>query len=121
MDLPGDTTVNLRDDILDVVPKLTHGAVVDVGQTTTLDTLQQKQATVLTALLVQIRLEVIIDNLAVPFGEAALVPVVAVAEIVALAAWQEVVAKRLVGRVGAAVGAPDQIGGGFVRPGWRRS
>ena len=72
---------------------------------------------VLAALLVQIRLEVIIDNLAARLREAALVPVVAVAEVVALAARQEVEAQRLVGRVGAAVRGPDQIVGGLVRPG----
>lgn len=69
------------------------------------------------AQVVQIRLEVVIDNLAVRLCEAVLLLVVAVAKVVALAAGQEIVAARLVGRFGAAVAGPDQIGRGFSRPG----
>ena len=111
----------MQDVTLGVVPKLAHGVVVDVGQAATLDTLQRRKAPVFTALVVHIRLEDIINNLAARLGEAGLILVVAVAEIVALAAWQEVVAKRLVERVCAAVRGPDEIGGRFVRPGRLKS
>lgn len=90
-------TENVRDVTLGFVTKLAHGIVVDVGQAATLDALQRLQALVFTALVVQVRLEIVVDDLAVGLGEAALGLVVAVAKIVALAAGQEIVTERLIG------------------------
>lgn len=101
---------------LGVVTKLAHGIVVNVGQAATLDAPQRLQARVFAALVVQVRLEVVVDDLAVGLREAGLGLVVAVAKIVTLAAGQEVVTERLVGGVGAAVRGPVQIGWVFGVP-----
>lgn len=99
------------------IPKLAHRDVIDIGDAATLDSLPGREAVVSLALIVKIRLEVVVDDFAVRLREAGLFLVVAVSEIVALAARQEVVAVRLVGRFGAAVVGPDEIGGGFGRLG----
>ena len=64
----------------------------------------------------QIRLQVIVNNLAARLRQAALVAVVAVPKVVALAARQEVEPQRLVGRVRAPVRGPDQLVGRLGRP-----
>lgn len=106
---------NVRDADLGVA-KLADGEVIEVCDAATLDALERRQAMVLFALVVEILLEVVVDDLAVRLREAALLLVVAVSEIVALAAGQEVEAFGLVGRIGAAVAGPDEPGGGFGRP-----
>lgn len=72
------------------VPKLANGLVVDFGDAPALDALVRLQTVVLVAFVVQILLEVIVDGFAVGLGEATLGFVVAVPEVVALAAGQEV-------------------------------
>lgn len=118
MELPSPhlQTRNVRD-VEFGIAKLAHSGVINVGDAATLDPLPGRQAMVLLTLVVKIRLEVVVDDFAVRLREAGLLLVVAVSEIVTLAARQEVVAVRLVGRFGAAVIGPDQIGGGFGRLG----
>lgn len=109
-------TGNMRD-VEFGIAKLAHSGVINVGDAATLDPLPRRQAMVSLTLVVKIRLEVVIDDFAVRLREAGLLLVVAVSKIMSLAAWQEVVAVRLVGRFGAAVVGPDQIGGGLGRLG----
>lgn len=83
--------------------KRAHSSVVNVSVATTLYALPRRQARELGAVCVQIILEVIINALLHGRCKAALALGIAVAEIMALAAGDEVVAAGLVGRLGAIV------------------
>ena len=92
------------------VAELPDGDVVEVRDAATLDSLVGLQTVVFVALVVEVGLEIVVDDLAVGLGEARLLLVVAVAEVVTVAAREEVVASRLVWGLGAAVVGPDEAG-----------
>ena len=91
--------------------KLSDGRVIKVGDTAALDALERLKPMILRAFVVQIMLQIIVDGFAVGLRQPALVRIVAVAEIVTVAAGQEVEAGRLVRRIGTAVRSPDQVRG----------
>lgn len=98
------------------VAKLPHREVIQIRDAAALDAFPRAQAGILTAFSVQIVLEFIIHALAVGLGEASLGFVVSISKVVTLAAGQKIVPAGFIGRVGAAVVGPDQVGwssGGF--------
>lgn len=85
------------------IPKIPDGRMIKVGDAATLDALQRPKTVILRAFVVQIVLQIVIDDFTVGLRQPTLALVVAIAEIVPVAAGQEVEAGRLIRRVGAAV------------------
>lgn len=82
------------------------GLVVEISNSSAGNTLVALQSGEFLAVIVEIGLELVVNLLAVGGGQSLLLLVVAVSEIVASAAWEEVESQWLIWSLGASVGGP---------------
>lgn len=78
------------------IAKVPNSQVIEIGNAATLNTPQQPNPMVLRAFVVQIMLQVVVDDLAVGLRQPSLIAVVAVTEIMPIAAGQEIETARVV-------------------------
>lgn len=93
------------------IPKRPHGLIINIRNPPTLHALIRPPPAILVTFIVQIVLQILIDQRAIALREPALDLVVAVSEVVAFAAVEEIKALGTVRRFGAAVVGPVEIAG----------